>query len=156
MMVMPDGRPDWDLYFLQIAQAVALRGDCRRRKVGAVLVTNGAYDPQVMSTGCNGPPPGVKGCLSGNCPRGRQSLMDVPSGGSYDEGPGFCIAVHAEEYALVRAGASPSLCQGTVLYVTEVPCVRCERLALGSGAERIVTPFGEITREANRFRSRTE
>ena len=34
-------RPDWDSYFMQIAQVVALRSNCSRRQVAAVIVIVG-------------------------------------------------------------------------------------------------------------------
>ncbi|MGI6442718.1 MAG: deoxycytidylate deaminase [Synergistaceae bacterium] len=45
-------RPDWDIYFSQIASVVATRSTCLRRSVGAVLVKN----RQILSTGYNGAP----------------------------------------------------------------------------------------------------
>ena len=43
-------RPEWDIYFLLMAQVAASRSTCLRRKVGAVLVR----DRQILSTGYNG------------------------------------------------------------------------------------------------------
>ena len=40
-------RPDWDSYFMQIAQVVALRSNCSRRQVAAVIVK----DCRIISTG---------------------------------------------------------------------------------------------------------
>ena len=45
-------RPDWDSYFMEIAQVVSKRSTCLRRKVGAVLVR----DRQILATGYNGTP----------------------------------------------------------------------------------------------------
>lgn len=58
-------RPDWDTYFLGVAQSISARADCRRRTVGAVIVSQ---DHRVLSTGYNGAPPGRPGCLAGACP----------------------------------------------------------------------------------------
>ena len=44
------GRPEWDVYFLLMAQVAASRSTCLRRRVGAVLVR----DKQILSTGYNG------------------------------------------------------------------------------------------------------
>ncbi|WP_392465859.1 hypothetical protein ACF3NS_10100 [Arsenicicoccus cauae] len=44
-------RPDWDTYFLEVADAVAVRAGCRRRQVGAVIVSE---DRRIISTGDNG------------------------------------------------------------------------------------------------------
>jgi dCMP deaminase len=42
-----DSRPDWDTYYMEIANVVALRGNCLRRKVAAVVVS----DPRSICTG---------------------------------------------------------------------------------------------------------
>ena len=39
-------RPDWDSYFMEIAEVVAKRSTCLRRQVGAVLVK----DRQILAT----------------------------------------------------------------------------------------------------------
>lgn len=124
-------RPDWDLYFLNIAVAVADRADCTRRKVGAVIVKN----HRVVSTGYNGAPAGRKGCLEGACPRGAS---DVPPGSSYDTGPGSCIAVHAEANAIIYADYDK--CLGATLYCTDEPCGGCQKLIDGAGISRVVWP----------------
>src|SRR5674536_156249 len=93
--------PDWDTYFLGIAQAVSTRAKCRRRKVGAVLVV----ERRIIATGYNGAPPGELDCLEGACPRGLLSSEQVPGLGDYDRPgtPGFCIAIHGEVNALLFA-----------------------------------------------------
>lgn len=148
-------RLGWDDYYLGIADAVAVRADCTRRKVGAIVVK----DNSIISTGYNGAPPGEPGCLSdGACPRGlhyknmNYDSMDygyhcggcsttwkkvawpcelaVAQGSSYDTGAGSCIALHAEQNALIRAG---DRAQGATLYCTEESCDACLRLVRGAG-----------------------
>lgn len=131
---MTDPRPDWDTYYLQIARAVSARADCTRRKVGAILV----FGDDIIATGYNGAPSGEPGCLSaGACPRGRLSTVDIAPGSSYDTGPGSCIALHAEQNAIIRAGRRS---RGATLYVTDEPCEGCARLIRGSGISRVVYP----------------
>ncbi|HOT05791.1 MAG TPA: deaminase, partial [Atribacter sp.] len=48
-------RPDWDEYFMSIAELVSTRSTCLRRKVGAVLV----LDRRILATGYNGAPSGL-------------------------------------------------------------------------------------------------
>lgn len=165
-------RPDWDSYYLGIADSVAVRADCTRRRVGAVVT-----DPvtrHIIATGYNGSPPGEAGCLTdGACPRGRhyRSLYKggepadgilptfgqmcgcgkpwpcsdaVEAGSSYDTGPGACIALHAEQNALVRAG---TLARGAHLYLTDEPCDGCWKLIRGAGIVRVKWYNGEYTGE---------
>lgn len=125
-------RPDWDEYFLGIAEAVSKRGDCSRRQVGAVVVDG---ENRIVSTGFNGAEPGGPSCLNGECPRARS---DVPPGSSYDTGPGACIAVHAEANALLYAGREGTL--GSTLYLTDPPCDGCMKLIKAAGIVKIVWP----------------
>lgn len=61
-------RPSWDEWALGITRAIAERGDCTRRQVGALIL---AEDHGPVSFGYNGSNPGGKSCLQGDCPRGR-------------------------------------------------------------------------------------
>lgn len=157
-------RPDWDDWFLGIAQAVSARADCTRSLVGAVI----ARDHELIQPGYNGAPPGEPGCLSaGACPRGRHydtgrihnaALPSwgvlAPSGttacgcglpwpcmaaarpgeGDYAD----CTAIHAEANAIIRAGRDR--CQGATIYVTRKPCDPCMRLILAAGIIRVIWP----------------
>ncbi len=131
--LLTDPRPDWDTYYLQIARAVSARADCTRRKVGAIIVQG----DRIVSTGYNGAPTKKPGCLTaGACPRGRLSVHEVLPGSSYDTGSGACIALHAEQNAILRAGLDS---RGAVLYVTDEPCDGCSRLIEGAGILRVVS-----------------
>ena len=66
-----------------------------KRRVGAILVK----DNQVVSTGYNGTPRGLRNCKDGGCPRCNQS-SNPQSTIPYDE----CLCIHAEENALLEAG----------------------------------------------------
>lgn len=130
-------RPDWDEYFAGIAVAVAARADCRRRRVGAVVVSG----RRIRSTGYNGAPSGGPSCLAGECPRGLSSTADVAPGSSYDTGAGACVALHAEQNALLWA--APDEIAGGTIYITTAPCDGCARMIAGSGLARAVWPGGE-------------
>lgn len=129
-------RPGWQDYFLGIARAVATRGDCTRRQVGAVVVDG---DNRIVSTGYNGAPPGGPSCIAGECPRAAST---VPPGSSYDTGPGACVAVHAEANALLYAGVSAA--RGGTLYLTDEPCGGCQRLIRAARLRRVVWPTGHV------------
>lgn len=124
-------RPNWDEYFLAGAAWVSTRGDCTRRKVGAVIV---GEDHRLIEVGYNGSPSGELGCLTdGACPRGQFTTAEREPYGSYDD----CIAVHAEANAIVLAGRRAR--SGTI-YVTDTPCNGCFKLIKAVGIVRIVTP----------------
>lgn len=127
-------RPDWDTYFLLIADSVSTRADCSRRKVGALVVK----DNRIRATGYNGAASGLPGCLTARaCPRGRST---VEAYSSYDTGAGACIALHAEQNALLYASRDD--CEGATLYVTCMPCDGCMRMIGGSGIKRLVYKNG--------------
>ena len=124
-------RPSWDEYYLEIAYAVSLRGDCVRAKHGAVVVK----DHKIVSTGYNGTPPGSDlSCgKTGECPRALDPLSKH-SEGNYD----MCWATHAESNALIRASWSDL--KDSTLYVTGKPCPGCSKLIASAGIERVVWP----------------
>lgn len=127
------GHLDRDAFYLGLAAAVAAGADCTRRTVGCVLV----LDNRVISTGFNGAPAGDPGCMSGACPRGKQTYAAVPAGADYGAGAGACIAIHAEANALLYAGRD---CRGATAYITCPPCLDCAKLLRGAGIERTVFP----------------
>lgn len=68
---MTDTRATWRDTYLAMARTLArMRADCTRRKVGAIIFdVNSGYQ---ISSGYNGAPRGLPGCLSaGACPRGQ-------------------------------------------------------------------------------------
>lgn len=124
-MSMP--RPDWDNYFLLIAQVVASRSTCLRRHVGAVLVR----DMQILSTGYNGAPKGISHCDDTGCLREK---LGIPSGERHE----ICRGSHAEINAIAQAAAAGVATQGCWMYCTHEPCVYCTKALINAGCERIV------------------
>ena len=125
-MMEPD-RPGWDEYFMRIAQIAALRSNCMKRKVAAVLVK----DRRIISTGYNGTPRGVANCNEGGCPR-CNSLAD--SGTRLDE----CLCSHAEENAIVQAAYHGTSVKGATVYSTCSPCLICTKMIINAGITRVV------------------
>lgn len=107
-------RPRWPNYFMQIAQAVSLRSNCMKRRVGAVLVKN----HRVIATGYNGTATGSLNCANGGCKRCNNNTKQ----GAYLSD---CFCIHAEESAYLDAGAEK--CAGAELYTTVFPCIQCSR-----------------------------
>lgn len=118
-------RPDWDTYFLNIAHAVAARGDCTRAQHGAVIVR----DRRIIATGYNGTEPGGLSCLAGDCPR---ASSDTPS---LHPDYSNCIASHAEHNAISYARHEEM--RGATIYLTGPPCDMCAKLIRAAGITNI-------------------
>ncbi len=120
-------RPDWDEYFMRMAKVAALRSNCVKRKVAAVIVR----DKRVISTGYNGTPRGTRNCFEGGCPRCNQ-LAD--SGTQlYD-----CLCSHGEENAITQAAYHGVSVKEGVLYTTFSPCLTCTKMIINSGIREVV------------------
>jgi dCMP deaminase len=120
-------RPGWDEYFMMVAEVAAIRGNCLRRRVGAVIVHN----RQILSTGYNGTPKGITNCSDGGCPR---CAGHAASGAALDE----CLCVHAEENAIVQAAAHGVAIRGGTLYCTLSPCSYCAKSIINAGIVEVV------------------
>jgi dCMP deaminase len=120
-------RPSWDRYFMDIAHVAASRSNCSRRQVAAVVVR----DKQIISTGSNGTPRGIKNCSEGGCPRCNS---DVPSG----QGLHQCLCSHAEENAIVQAAYNGIMLKGATLYTTYSPCLLCAKMIINAGIVEVV------------------
>lgn len=106
--MMKTNRPDQHEYFMSLALIAAQRASCPRRKVGCVLVD---AEKHIVSTGYNGPAPGLPNCT------------EKPCGGQHHksgEGLSSCIAIHAEANAINQAGKR--LESVTAMYLTAGPC----------------------------------
>lgn len=117
---------------MAIAIAVASRGNCLRRNVGAVIVRNKA----IVSTGYNGTPLGVKNCFDGGCPRcasGAGARRDYDS----------CLCAHAESNAIVFAARHGNAIDGGVLYSTLRPCFGCLKEAVQAGLSKVIYLDGD-------------
>lgn len=120
-------RPNWDEYFMMMAEVAATRSNCIKRRVGAVVVAN----KQVVSSGYNGTPKGITNCCEGGCPR-------CASAGNSGSGLGECLCVHAEENAIVQAAAHGVAIRGATLYCTLCPCSYCAKSIINAGINEVV------------------
>lgn len=120
-------RISWDEYFLKIADTVAERSTCLRRKVGAVLVS----DKRILATGYNGAPRNLIHCSEIGCL--RKQLKIKPA-----ERIEICRGIHAEQNALVQAAYFGIPVVGATLYSTHFPCITCAKMLINAGVKRIV------------------
>lgn len=123
---MPN-RPDWDSYFMEMAQVASKRSTCLRRSVGAVIVK----DKRLLATGYNGTPKGLAHCEEVGCFRTK---MNVPSGKMHE----LCRGIHAEQNAVIQAAVYGVSVDGATLYCTHQPCVVCTKILINAGIKRIV------------------
>jgi dCMP deaminase len=120
-------RPTWDEYFMSIARVVAMRSNCMKRKVAAIIVK----DMRVVSTGYNGTPRGARNCNEGGCPRCNGMAA---SGTALDE----CLCCHGEENAITQAAYHGTSLKGSTLYTTFAPCLLCTKMIINSGIVEVV------------------
>lgn len=125
-------RPSWDQYFMEMAVLTSKRSTCMRRNVGAVIVK----DRHIIATGYNGAPRRIKHCDErGGCLRQK---LGVPSGERHE----LCIALHAEQNAIIQAATLGQSVEGASIYVTHQPCVICAKMIINAGINRIVVKEG--------------
>jgi len=120
-------RPSWDEYFLEMAKLVSKRSTCLRRQVGAVIVK----DKRILATGYNGAPSGLEHCLDIGCLREK---LNVPSGQRHE----LCRALHAEQNAIIQAAVHGTPLKGSILYLTNQPCIICAKMIINAGITEII------------------
>lgn len=124
-------RPGWDEYFLEVAHLVAERATCLRRRVGAVLVK----EKKILATGYNGAPSGLGHCIDIGCLREK---LKVPSGERHE----LCRGLHAEQNVILQAALHGTGTKGSILYITNQPCVICAKMLINAGIKEIVIDSG--------------
>ena len=120
-------RPDWDDYFMEIAEVVGKRSTCLRRRIGAVLVKN----KRILATGYNGAPSGLAHCYELGCLREE---MDVPSGTRHE----ICRALHSEQNAIIQAALYGVATRGATIYSSTQPSSLCAKMMINAGIARVV------------------
>lgn len=119
---MTTARRHIDQYFVDLLPHVASRSTCVRRAVGAII-TNAKH--QILATGYNGVPSGVKHCTSEPCPGALSKAGDTT----------LCEAVHAEQNAILQCR---HLDEATTIYCSCTPCFVCMKMLLNTPINRIV------------------
>lgn len=134
-------KPDWDSYFLKVAEDISKRSNCLSSTGGAVIVK----DNVILSTGYIGSPRGVKDCFEkGYCLRRK---LNVPSGQKYE----ICASVHAEQNAIINAAREGQKIVGAKMYlffkkiylgdekiVKAYPCYICKKMIINAGIDEFI------------------
>ena len=105
----------FDQRYIEMAEIWAKNSYCKRRQVGALLVT----DNMIVSDGYNGTPSGFENICEEN-------------------GVTKPYVLHAEANAISKVAKSGNSSQGATLYVTAAPCIECAKLIIQSGIKRVV------------------
>lgn len=119
----PDLRPTRQQIYMEICHVLRKRSTCKRGKVGAILV----LDKRIVATGYNGSPPGAPHCIDLGC--------DVPAN---DHEVGCQRTIHAEANVIAFAARHGTACEGSTLYCTHGPCLKCAQLIACAGIIRVV------------------
>jgi dCMP deaminase len=125
-------------YYLDIAQTVAERCTCLRKRYGAIIVKNDV----ILSTGYNGAPRGRKNCIDlAYCMRDK---LNIPRGERYE----MCRSVHSEANAIINASREQML--GSTLYMVCTDpadgslvagtnsCMMCKRMIINAGISQVI------------------
>jgi dCMP deaminase len=120
-------RPDWDEYFMKLAEDVSTRSTCIRRSVGAIIVK----DKRILSTGYNGAPTDISHCTEETCLRTK---YNVPSGERHE----LCRGLHAEQNAIIQAAYHGVSIKGAAIYITHQPCSICTKMLINAGIKKII------------------
>ena len=107
--------------YLQMAISLSGRSTCIDKKVGCVI-TNAKNE--VIATGYNGSPRGVKHCI-------ERGFCSKQSSGN----PANCPSAHAEQNALIQCRVPEQI---HTIYTTLSPCITCIRMIMNTPCEKIV------------------
>lgn len=155
-----EDRIDKQNYYLDIAETVASRATCLRKKYGSVIVNH----DQIIATGYCGAPRGrVNCCDLGYCT--KKKLLPNQRHSGYDA----CRSVHSEQNAIISASREEMI--GSTLYLvgyrTEnhdyengaAPCLMCRKLIINSGIDKVIVRKNEkeyITFEVDDWKANDE
>ena len=139
-------RRDKTNYYLDLAEIVAQRCTCLRRRYGAVIVKN----DEVISTGYAGAPRGRANCSDlGYCLRNK---LEIPRGQRME----LCRSVHAEANAIICAPRRDMI--GATIYIVGIeakdgsyanpaPCLMCRRLIKNAGITKCIGSVNGVPTE---------
>ena len=128
MAKVKNKRPDWDEYFLNLADAASKRATCDRGKSGCVIVKG----KRIISTGYVGSPPGMAHCDD----VGHKFKCVTHEDGSQSQ---HCVrTIHAEQNAITQAARFGVSLDGATVYCRMTPCPVCTMLMIDCGIKRVL------------------
>jgi len=128
LFIESDNRPDWDEYFLGIADAVGRRADCCRGRLGTILVRN----KRILTAGYNGSPAGTPECSKVGC------LIHEFKDEEDNIREGCIRTAHSDINAIVQAALHGVSTKGATLYGYYKPCFNCAKAIVQAGIVRVV------------------
>lgn len=133
-----------DSAYMGIAKRWAELSCAKRKKVGCIMVKNGA----IISDGYNGTPKGFDNACENYSPVEGQA-MTIDDEGNYIEGTYRLTTkpevLHAESNAITKLAKSTQSSERSTMYITISPCVDCAKLIIQSGIARVA--YGELYRD---------
>ena len=105
-----------DRRYMRMAGIWAENSYCRRRQVGALIVSG----KMIISDGYNGTPSGFENVCE------DQDGLTKP------------YVLHAEANAITKIARSSNSSDGATMYVTASPCIECAKLIIQAGIKRVV------------------
>jgi dCMP deaminase len=124
---------DWITYLMGFAEHAAKKSK-DSTQVGAVLV---GRNKEVLLTGYNGPPMGVR---------------DLPD--RRDVRPEKYLWVqHAESNLIAFAARNGIRTEGCRVFVTHMPCAHCAKMLIQAGIEQVIVGNGQTSMPADEFRA---
>lgn len=123
-------RPDWDLFYMNMAIAACTRSSDARTKHAAIFV---GPDHHFLSFGYNNPTNNMDDLTIGSNPEIKYDYM-----------------IHAEPNAITNAAKMGIPIRGSTCYVTGKSCYKCIALLARCGCERVVYgPIWSVCIETN-------
>lgn len=115
-------RIDKTNWYFELCDIICKRSTCIRKQVGAIIVKEG----RILTTGYNGAPSGMGHCIDiGKCSRPKEDWDGI----NYVN----CMAIHAEQNAMLQAAKFGISIDGADIFVTTKPCIICLKMLKGSG-----------------------
>tara|TARA_B100000212_G_scaffold341984_1_gene326995 strand:- start:19615 stop:20052 length:438 start_codon:yes stop_codon:yes gene_type:complete len=120
---------DLDKSYLKMAKIWSDLSKAKRKKVGCLIVKNGA----IISDGYNGTPSGFdNSCEIRLDEHDEKALLTKPE------------VLHAESNAITKLAKSTQSSKGATMYITISPCLECAKLIIQAEIARVV--YGAIYR----------